>query len=98
MPEFLKIRTFWRISPVNVDQLFHYDYAVYLKIPGYGASFMTYLPAAPCSGRPLPMFLHRTEDSTSTEQIESHLPEKAINTVLDKPCKPCPESPTVQVA
>ena len=59
---------------------------------------MTYLTAAPCSGRPLPMFLHRSEDSTSPEQIEGHLPEKDINAVLDKLGKPCSESPTVQMA
>jgi hypothetical protein len=84
--------------PVNVDQLFRYGYSIYLKTLGYGACFMVYLTIYPLAGRPLPMSLHRSEDSTPTEQIEGHLPEKAVNAVLDKPGKPCPESPTVQMA
>ena len=59
---------------------------------------MAYLRAAPRPGKLLPICLHRTEDSPSPEQIEGHLPEKAINAVLDKLGKPCPESPTVQMA
>ena len=43
-------------------------------------------------------FLHHSEDSTSPEQIEGHLPEKAIDAVLGKLGKPCSESLAVQMA
>ena len=46
----------------------------------------------------LSLYLHRPEDSTSTEQIECHLPEKAIDAVLDKPGKPGAEGIGMQVA
>ena len=46
----------------------------------------------------LSLYLHRTEDSTPSEQIEGHLPEEGIDDILDYPGKPCPESPAVQVA
>jgi hypothetical protein len=46
----------------------------------------------------LSLYLHRPEDSTSPEQIEGHLPEKAIDTVLYKSGKPGAESIGVQVA
>ena len=46
----------------------------------------------------LSLYLHRPEDSPSPEQIEGHLPEKAINAVLDKPGKPGTEGIGVQVA
>ena len=45
----------------------------------------------------LSLYLHRPEDSTPSEQIEGHLPEKAIQRVFDKPGKPGSESPTVQM-
>ena len=35
----------------------------------------------------LSLYLHRPEDSPSPVQIEGHLSEKAISTVLDKPGK-----------
>ena len=46
----------------------------------------------------LSLYLHRPEDSTPSEQIEGHLPEKSIQRIFDKPGKPGSESPTVQVA
>ena len=46
----------------------------------------------------LSLYLHRSEDSTPSEQIESHLSEKSIQDVFDYPGKPCSESPAVQVA
>jgi hypothetical protein len=44
------------------------------------------------------LYLHRTEDSTPSEQIEGHLPEKSIQDVFDNPGKPCPEGVSMQVA
>jgi hypothetical protein len=46
----------------------------------------------------LSLYLHRPEDSTPSEQIESHLSEKSINTVFDKPGKAGAEGMAVQVA
>jgi len=46
----------------------------------------------------LTLYLHRPKDSTPSEQIEGHLPEKSIQDVFDYPGKPCSESPAVQVA
>jgi len=46
----------------------------------------------------LSLYLHRSEDSTPSEQIEGHLPEEGIDDIFDYPGKPCSESPAVQVA
>ena len=46
----------------------------------------------------LSLYLHRPEDFTSSEQIEGHLPEKAIDAVLDKPGKPGAEGVGMQMA
>ena len=46
----------------------------------------------------LSLYLHRTEDSTPSEQIEGHLPEKSIQDVFDNPGKPGAECMAVQVA
>ena len=46
----------------------------------------------------LSVYLHRPKDSTSPEQIEGHLPEKAINAVLDHLGKPGAKRMTMQVA
>ena len=46
----------------------------------------------------LSLSLHRSENSTPSEQIEGHLPEKTIQDVFDYPGKPCSEGPAVQVA
>ena len=46
----------------------------------------------------LSLYLHRPEDSTPSEQIEGHLPEEAIDAILDHPGKPRAESMTMQVA
>ena len=46
----------------------------------------------------LSLYLHRSEDSTPSEQIKGHLPEEGIDDILDYPGKPCSESPAVQVA
>jgi hypothetical protein len=37
------------------------------------------------------LYLHRPEDSTPSEQIEGHLPEKSIQDVFDNPGKPGPK-------
>jgi len=42
--------------------------------------------------------LHRTENSTPSEQIEGHLSEKSIQDVFDNPGKPGPECFVMQVA
>ena len=44
------------------------------------------------------LYLHRPEDSTTSEQIEGHLPDKPIQRVFDDSGKPGSEGPTVQVA
>ena len=44
------------------------------------------------------LYLHRSEDSTPSEQIEGHLPEEGIDDILDYLGKPRSESPTVQMA
>ncbi len=46
----------------------------------------------------LSLYLHRSEDSTPSEQIEGHLPEESIQDIFDYPGKPCSESPAVQMA
>jgi hypothetical protein len=46
----------------------------------------------------LSLYLHRPEDSTPSEQIEGHLPEKAIDAVLDNLGKPGAKGIGVQVA
>ena len=46
----------------------------------------------------LSVYLHYPEDSTPSEQIEGHLPEKGVDDVLDDSGKPGSESPSVQVA
>jgi hypothetical protein len=46
----------------------------------------------------LSLYLHCPKDSTPSEQIEGHLPEKSIQCVFDNPGKPGSESPAVQVA
>ena len=51
-------------------------------------------PAAPRPGRPL----HRTEDSTPSEQIEGHLSKKSIHDVFDNPGKPGAKRMAMQVA
>jgi len=46
----------------------------------------------------LSLYLHRPEDSTPSEQIEGHLPEKGIQDVFDYPGKPGAKRIAVQVA
>jgi hypothetical protein len=96
-PTFQKIGTWSRILPTHVDQLFSYGNTVHLKMVRYGSCFMADPPAAPCPGRPL-LYLHRTEDSTPSEQIEGHLPEESIQDVFDNPGKPGPKCVVMQVA
>ena len=55
--------------------------------------------------RPLPrlradlsLYLHRSEDSTPSEQIEGHLSEKTIQCVFDNPRKPGAKRMAVEVA
>jgi hypothetical protein len=86
-----------RISPADVDQLFRYGDTVNLKMFSYGSRSRLYPPIFVLRAD-LSLYLHRPEDSNSTEQIEGHLPEKAINAVLDKPGKPGAESIGMQVA
>ncbi len=86
-----------RISTADVDQLFRYGYTIHLKILSYGAVSWLIHPLLRVRAD-LSLYLHRPEDSTSTEQIECHLPEKAIDAVLDKPGKPGAEGIGMQVA
>ena len=44
------------------------------------------------------LYLHRPKDSTSSEQIEGHLPEKSIQNVFDNPGKPGAKRMAVQMA
>jgi hypothetical protein len=46
----------------------------------------------------LSLYLYHPEDSTPSEQIEGHLPEKSIQDVFDNPGKPGPEGVGMQVA
>ena len=46
----------------------------------------------------LSLYLHRSEDSTPSEQIEGHLSEESIQDVFDYPGKPGAKRMTVQVA
>ena len=46
----------------------------------------------------LSLYLHRPEDSTPSEQIEGHLPEKSIQDVFDNPGKPGAKRMAVQMA
>ena len=46
----------------------------------------------------LSLYLHRTEDSTPSEQIEGHLSEKSIQDVFNNPGKPGAKRMAVQVA
>ena len=46
----------------------------------------------------LSLYLHRSENSTPSEEIEGHLPEKRIQDVFDYPGKSGAESPAVEVA
>jgi len=96
-PTFQKIGTRFRLLATHVDQLFSYGDTVHLKILFYGSSIMADPPIFVLRAD-LSLYLHCTEDSTSSEQIEGHLPEKAIDAVLDKPGKPGAESIGVQVA
>ena len=86
-----------RISPADVDKLFRYGDTIHLKILSYGAVSWLVRPLLRVRAG-LSLYLHRPEDSTSTEQIECHLPEKAIDAVLDKPGKPGAEGIGMQVA
>ena len=42
--------------------------------------------------------LHRSEDSSPTEQIEGHLPEQRVNDILSNPGKPGMKCMAMQVA
>ena len=44
------------------------------------------------------LYLHRSEDSTPSEQIEGHLSEKRIQNVFGNTGKPGAKRPAVQVA
>jgi len=44
------------------------------------------------------LYLHRSEDSTPSEQIEGHLSEKRIQNIFDNPGKPGAKRPAVQMA
>ena len=46
----------------------------------------------------LSLYLHCTEDSTPSEQIEGHLSEKSIQDVFDNPGKPGAEGVGMQMA
>ncbi len=46
----------------------------------------------------LSLYLHRTEDSLPSEQIEGHLSEKSIQDVFDNSGKPGAKRMAVQVA
>ena len=86
-----------KISPAEVDQLFSYGDTIHLKILSYGSRFRLYPPVFVLRAD-LSLYLHRSEDSTPTEQIEGHLPEKSIQDVFDNPGKPGPEGVSMQVA
>jgi hypothetical protein len=86
-----------RISPADVDQLFAMATLFTSKYTVMGAVSWLVRPLLHVMAD-LSLYLHRPEDSTSTEQIECHLPEKSINAVLDKLGKPGAEGIGVQVA
>lgn len=77
-----------RILPTQVDQLFSYGDTVTLKMFIYGSCFRLYSPIFVLRAEPLSLYLHRTEDSTPSEQIKGHLSEESIQDVFDNPGKP----------
>ena len=83
--------------PKDTDQFFNYGAKINLKKSSYGSCLWLICPLLRVR-TDLSLYLHRSEDSTSPEQIEGHLPEKAIDTVLDEPGKPGAEGIGVQVA
>ena len=83
--------------PRTDDQLLNYGDKYQPHTCVWGAVSWLYLPVAPI-WTDLSLYLHRPEDSTSTEQIEGQLPKKAINAVFDKPGKTGAEGLGIQMA